>query len=46
MGKRLERKGELVSKLQALLHAGKLRIAASLPDGIPGRTPYAPHKAY
>jgi len=25
-------KGELVSKLQALLHAGELRIAASLPD--------------
>lgn len=25
-------KGELVSKLQALLHAGQLRIAASLPD--------------
>ena len=25
-------KGELVSKLQALLHAGDLRIAASLPD--------------
>ena len=25
-------KGELVSRLQALLHAGRLRIAASLPD--------------
>jgi hypothetical protein len=25
-------KGELVSKLQALLHSGHLRIAASLPD--------------
>lgn len=25
-------KGELVRKLQALLHAGELRIAASLPD--------------
>ncbi|TYT27640.1 hypothetical protein FZO89_13870 [Luteimonas viscosa] len=25
-------KGDLVSKLQALLHAGELRIAASLPD--------------
>lgn len=25
-------KGELVSKLQALLHAGELHIAASLPD--------------
>lgn len=25
-------KGELVSKLQALLHAGELRIAATLPD--------------
>lgn len=25
-------KGELVSKLQALLHSGDLRIAASLPD--------------
>lgn len=25
-------KGELVSKLQALLHAGQLRIDASLPD--------------
>ncbi len=25
-------KGELVAKLQALLHAGELRIAASLPD--------------
>lgn len=25
-------KGELVSKLQALLHSGLLRIAAQLPD--------------
>lgn len=27
-------KGELVSKLQALLHSGELRIAASLPDAV------------
>lgn len=27
-------KGELVSKLQALLHAGELRIAAGLPDAV------------